>query len=116
MNRQTPMGKADKFKINPAASLRPNSVADTRILDADTEASYKPKLKIKNIGNEISAGGYTMNRGTGIPSNRLNKVKLDISMVDNSIHNNSIVTVTPSSDLRYIPLSKQKMQHSYKIE
>ena len=57
-----------------------------------------------------------MNRGTGIPSKRLNKVKLDISMVDNSIHNNSIITVTPSSDIRYMPLSKQKMQQSYKIE
>ena len=110
------MGKGDKFKISPAVASRPYSVADTRIIDADTEASYQPKLKIKNIGNEISAGGYTMNRGTGIPSKRLNKVKLDISMVDNSIHNNSIITVTPSSDIRYMPLSKQKMQQSYKIE
>ncbi len=115
LNGQIPISVTTNFKIKTPSNLRPYSVADTRMVDAETEASIIHKLKVKNdftskIGNDISAGGYTIHRGTGVPTARINKVKLDISMVDAS-PNNSIITVTPSSE-KYMPYSKHKSSSS----
>lgn len=90
-------------KAKKLMGTRPYSVADNfRMDDRQSQQYDEINGKLSSIRNKI-------NRGTGFPSTSGAKVKLELSMADNSHHISSIATITPSlENQKYIGLSKHK--------